>query len=122
MVPTSDAAIATSTTSVVSISDATTIIPIRGTSVVSTMSDFIASTSSTVMLAANTQGSSDEDGGSSVGIIAGCVIGVVLCITLLLVVIILLWCYLKRRTGKLNILQGEVNVITMIFTCVHMYV
>ena len=50
--------------------------------------------------------SSSDDSGSSVEIIAGCVIGVVLCITLLLVVIILLWCHLRRRKGKLDVSQG----------------
>ena len=55
--------------------------------------------------AADTKMGSDDDG-SSVGIIAGCVIGVVLCVILLLVVV-LLWCYLRRRKGKLKVSQGE---------------
>ena len=50
--------------------------------------------------------SGNGDDGSSVGIIVGCVVGVVLCITLLLVVI-LLWWYLRRRKGKLTVSQGE---------------
>ena len=49
---------------------------------------------------------SSDDKSSSVEIIAGCIIGVVFCVTLLLV-IILLWCYLRRRKGKLDVSQGE---------------
>ena len=77
--------------------------------------------SNAVTGAADTQSSSDDDGGSSVGIIAGCVIGIVLCITLLLVVI-LLWCYLRRRKGKLDVLQGKSECIAnyYIFTY-HIY-
>ena len=79
-----------------------------------TSSYFLHIASTTMILivfnsaAAGTQSSSDDDG-SSVGIISGCVIGAVLCITLLLVMIVLLWCYLRRRKGKLDVSQGQVK-------------
>ena len=60
------------------------------------------STTSVVSTSSSTQRGSDDDS-SLVGIIAGCVIGVVFCITL---VIIMLW-YISRRKGKVEVLQDE---------------
>ena len=88
--------------------------------VVSTSSVVTTLMSNTMTVATVAQSSSDNDGDSSVGIIAGCVIGVVLCVTLLLVVILLWWC-LRRRKGKLDVLQDKSECIANYIVTYHIY-
>ena len=50
--------------------------------------------------------SNNRGSDSSVGIIVGCVIGIILCVVILLLVIILVCCLLKRKKAKFVIVQG----------------
>ena len=98
MVPTND------TTSMVSISDTTSIVSTSDITTVTPTTSMVTNTV-TATVAGN---SSDGDGGPSVGIIAGAVVGVIFCTTVLLLVVTLLWCFSRRRKGKPNITtQGE---------------
>ena len=72
--------------------------------ILATSTPVVASSMMSTAAAADAQSGSDSND-IPLGIIAGCIIGVVLCIILLLVVI-LLWCYLKRRKVALDLPQA----------------